>query len=56
MAMVDDRFTFISIPAVQLHAATALMQSPVSERHLLNLTPQDDHTNNNRHHAKICAA
>lgn len=40
VAMVDDWFTFISIPAVQLHAATALVQSPVSERHVINLTPQ----------------
>lgn len=45
VAVVDDGFTFISIPAVQLHTATALIQSPVSERHMINLTPQDDHTN-----------
>lgn len=28
VAVVDDRFSFISVPAVQLHAAAALDQSP----------------------------
>ena len=35
MAVVDDRFTFISVPAVQLHTAAALNQSPGSERNVL---------------------
>lgn len=33
VAVVDDRFTFISIPAVQLHTATALVQGPDRGRH-----------------------
>lgn len=31
VSVVDDRFTPVSIPAVQLHAAAALIQRPVSE-------------------------
>lgn len=34
MAVVDGRFTFISIPAVELHAAAALVQGP--ERQEMN--------------------
>lgn len=32
VAVVDDRFTFVSVPAVQLHRATALIQSPDGDR------------------------
>lgn len=36
MSVVDDRFPSVSIPAVQLHAAAALIQRPVGERHVTN--------------------
>lgn len=43
VAVVYDRFAFISIPAVQLYTATALIQSPVRNRHIFNIILQDDY-------------
>lgn len=34
VSVVDDRFSSVSIPAVQLHAAAPLIQRPVGERHV----------------------
>lgn len=36
VSVVDDRFSSVSVPAVQLHAAAALIQRPVGERHVTN--------------------
>lgn len=35
MTVVNDRFSFISIPAVQLHTAAALIQSPDGDKCIL---------------------
>lgn len=45
VSVVDDRFAFISVPAVELHAATALVQGPVGNIHTLNPPPQSDCAN-----------
>lgn len=36
MSVVDDRFPSVSIPAVQLHAAAALVQRPVGQNREMN--------------------
>ena len=36
VSVVDDRLASVSIPAVQLHAAAALIQRPVSESRVIS--------------------
>lgn len=35
VSVVNDRFSSVSIPAVQLHAAATLIQRPVGERRVM---------------------